>query len=69
MIIAKKSFTHLISGSSILMKDSGIFQIFSPGLSIMIETFVCEGDISITASSNITELLEDDENGNGIVHM
>ena len=54
LIIAKKAFTHLISGSSILMKNEGIFEIFSPGGSIMIETFVCQGDISITASSNIT---------------
>lgn len=35
----------------------------------MIETFVCQGDISITASSNISELLDNDYNGNGVVHM
>lgn len=35
----------------------------------MIETFVCQGDISVTASTNITELLEDDQNGKGVIHM
>jgi hypothetical protein len=38
------------------MNQPAIFKIYSPGDSILIEVYLCEGDIVIEASSNISQL-------------
>lgn len=44
LILVKKSFSHLKVGSSYLITDpETVFEIYSPGKSVMIEIFACEG--------------------------
>ena len=56
IILAKVSLTHLVAGRTLVVTNPAIFQIFSPGDSIMIEIFSCLGQIEVTASSNYTQI-------------
>lgn len=62
LILVKKSFSHLKVGSSYLITDpETVFEIYSPGKSVMIEIFACEGEVSVSSSRNYSLL---DENNN-----
>jgi hypothetical protein len=63
LVLAKISFTHLVAGRSLMISYPSIFEIFSPGNSIMIEIFSCKGDLQIGASSNYSKIQSNDDEG------
>ena len=71
LIVAKKTFNHLAVNRMLFVKQPySVFEIYSPGHSVMIEIYSCEGDVVVEASRNYS-LLDDTINPNdqGIVRM
>jgi hypothetical protein len=46
-----------VAARNVMLTNPAIFQIFSPGESIMIEIFSCAGEIEVSASSNYTQII------------
>jgi hypothetical protein len=55
--------THLLAGRTVLVSKPSIFQIFSPGDSVMVEVFSCIGDIEVMASRNYSKLAGGEQEG------
>lgn len=51
------------------MNQPAIFEIFSPGDSVVIEIYPCNNDVSVQASSNFSKLISENASDEGIVRM
>ena len=58
LIMLGKTFSHLIAGrTQLLTRPNTVFEIFTPNKSIMVEIFVCSGEVGyVEGSRNYTAL-------------
>ena len=58
----------MTAGSKYMLNKPSVFEIYSPGKSIIIEVFSCKGDIDVLAGSNYNKLMQEDESNVRLEH-